>query len=118
VIHPRRQRPVTWQMPDPLRLRVPAIGVDAPIIPLGLNPDGTLQVPTSFSNAGWFRPGPEPGERGAAVIAGHVDSTAGPGVFYRLRALRTGDDITITVDGGSVVHFVVTATRQVAKTRF
>jgi hypothetical protein len=110
--------PIRWQMPDPVRLQIPAIGLTAPIIPLGLNDDGTLEVPTSFSVTGWFTNAAEPGERGPAVVTGHVDSTAGPGVFYRLRALKPGDDITIVNEGGSLVHFVVTSMRQVPKTQF
>ncbi|HEX5195969.1 MAG TPA: sortase, partial [Gaiellales bacterium] len=80
--------------------------------------DGTLEVPTSFHTTGWFRPGPEPGERGAAVIAGHFDAVSGPGIFFRLRALQRGDVISVVVKGGSVVRFVVTGTRAVPKTRF
>jgi sortase (surface protein transpeptidase) len=118
VVHRPGDRPITWQMPVPTRLLVPAIGLSAPITPLGLNPDGTLEVPTSFHEAGWFTPGPEPGERGAAVIAGHFDSVSGPGIFFRLRALRRGDVITVAVKGGSLVRFVVTGTRAVPKTRF
>jgi LPXTG-site transpeptidase (sortase) family protein len=105
-------------MPEPVRLQIPAIALSASVIPLGLNGDGSLQVPTSYTETGWFTGGPEPGERGAAVIAGHVDSTSGPAVFYRLRALRRGDDITVVVKGSSVVHFTVTSLRQVPKTRF
>ena len=52
------------------------------------------------------------------MIAGHFDSVSGPGVFYRLQALRPGDDIAVTVTGGSIVHFTVTSTRQVPKSRF
>jgi sortase (surface protein transpeptidase) len=110
---PRRR-----QMPIPVRMLVPAIGVNSRIIPLGLNRDRTIQVPRSFGLAGWFRPGPEPGERGAAVILGHVDSRSGPGVFYRLRALRRGDRITVVVQTGSKVHFRVTGTRAVPKRHF
>jgi sortase (surface protein transpeptidase) len=106
------------QMPIPVRLLIPAIGANARIIPLGLNRDRTIQVPWSFADAGWFKPGPEPGERGAAVILGHVDSKRGPGVFYRLRALRRGDRITVVVRGGSKIRFSVTGTRAVPKNRF
>jgi sortase (surface protein transpeptidase) len=106
------------QMPIPVRLLVPAIRMNARIIPLGLNRDRTVQVPRSFGQAGWFKPGPEPGERGAAVILGHVDSKRGPGVFYRLRALRRGDVITIIVRTGSKIRFVVTGTKAVPKHRF
>lgn len=106
------------QMPIPIRILVPAIRVNARIIPLGRNRDRTIQVPRSFAQAGWFRPGPEPGERGAAVILGHVDSKSGPGVFYRLRALRRGDVITIIVRGGSKIRFMVTGMKAVPKRHF
>src|SRR4051794_38675522 len=118
IIHPPGERPIRWQMPDPIGLQIPAIAVSAPVIPLGLNPDGSLEVPVDFADTGWFTGGPEPGERGAAVIAGHFDSVSGPGVFYRLQELRPGDDIAVTVTGGSIVHFTVTSTRQVPKSRF
>ncbi len=64
----------------PVRVRIPAIGVDADMGSLGLNADGTLEVPP-YDRAGWFRGEPKPGETGPAVIAAHVDSTAGPAVF-------------------------------------
>jgi LPXTG-site transpeptidase (sortase) family protein len=106
------------QMPRPVRIRIPAIGVSAPLIPLHLNRDKSLQVPTIFSQAGWFVGGPEPGENAAAVIAGHVDSKQGPAVFYRLRALRRGDVISISLKNGSSVRFIVRSTRKVPKKRF
>jgi sortase (surface protein transpeptidase) len=106
------------EMPVPVRILIPAIGVNAGIIPLGLNRDRTIQVPQSAAIAGWFKPGPEPGELGAAVILGHVDSAHGPGVFYRLRALQPGDAITVVVRTGSKVRFVITGMKAVAKERF
>jgi sortase (surface protein transpeptidase) len=106
------------EMPIPVRVVIPAIRVSAPIIPLGLNKDRTLEVPRIFSQAGWFRGGPEPGEAGAAVIAGHIASRRGPGVFYRLGSLRRGAIVTVVLKGGSKVRFVVTGQKQVAKARF
>jgi sortase (surface protein transpeptidase) len=105
-------------MPRPVRIIIPAIRVSAPVIPLGLNRDGSLQVPKSFSQSGWFQPGPEPGEYGAAVIVGHVDSKSGPGVFYRLRALRRGDVIKVVLKTGSTLRFVVRSGMTVPKKRF
>lgn len=105
-------------MPIPVRISIPAIGANSRLIPLGLNRDRTIQVPKNFGLAGWFKPGPEPGEPGAAVILGHVDSKSGPGVFYRLRALRRGDVITIVVRTGSKIRFAVTGTKAVPKQRF
>jgi sortase (surface protein transpeptidase) len=106
------------QLPIPVRISVPAIGVRAPLIPLGLNRDGTAEVPKSFSVAGWFRPGPEPGERGAAVILGHVDSKSGPGVFYHLKALRRGDRIRIRLVNRKTIQFVVTGSMEAPKNHF
>jgi LPXTG-site transpeptidase (sortase) family protein len=106
------------QMPIPVRIRIPAIGVAANVIPLHLNKDQTLRVPKNFAQTGWFVGGPEPGEAGAAVVAGHVDSKRGPAVFYRLRALVRGDRIRITLKNGTVVRYVVTGTKAVAKKRF
>jgi sortase (surface protein transpeptidase) len=105
--HAPRRKAVPVQMPEPVRILIPEIGISAPIIPVGLNPDRTLQVPTSFSVAGWFTRGPEPGEPGPAVIVGHVDSIDGPGVFYHLRALRSGDLIKIGLRNGWTVRYLV-----------
>jgi sortase (surface protein transpeptidase) len=106
------------QMPRPVRVLIPAIGVSAPIIRLGLNPDRTIQVPANYLEAGWFEPGPEPGEPGAALIVGHVDSYKGPGVFFRLRALRRGDRITVIAADGRRLRFVVTSSRDLSKQHF
>jgi LPXTG-site transpeptidase (sortase) family protein len=110
--------PVDRQMPRPVRIAIPAIGVSAPVIPLGQNTDGTMETPRDFSVAGWFRPGPEPGETGAAIVVGHVDSHNGPGVFYRLRALQKGDRFRIVLATGRALRFVVTSSRDVAKAHF
>jgi hypothetical protein len=112
--HPRLRR----QMPVPVRISVPVINVNAPLVALGRNADGSAKVPRSFGVAGWFRPGPEPGERGAAVILGHVDSKSGPGVFYRLKALRRGDRILIRLRTGELLPFTVTGAREASKHRF
>jgi sortase (surface protein transpeptidase) len=109
---------VSKQMPAPSRIVIPAIRVSAPLIPLGLNRDRTIQVPQSFSVAGWFRPGPEPGEQGAAVILGHVDSRSGPGVFYHVSALRRGDMVRVVLRSRKALRFVVTDTREVPKAHF
>jgi sortase (surface protein transpeptidase) len=98
---------VERQAPRPTHIRIPAIGVSARIIRLGLAAGGTMQTPKSYSVTGWFAPGAEPGERGPAVIAGHVDSKTSPGVFYKLGDLRRGDSIAITRADHSVIHFKV-----------
>ena len=105
-------------MPAPVRLAIPAIGVSAPIIPLRLNEDGTTQTPDNVTDTGWFAPGPEPGEQGAALIIGHVDSYRGPGVFYHLRALQRGDLITVVSRDRRRLRFVVTGSEQAPKNHF
>ena len=106
------------QMPRPVRIVIPAIDVSAPVVPLGLNSDGTLEVPTDFSDTGWFTEGPEPGEQGAAVVVGHVDSRSGPAVFYRLRDLRVGALIEIRLQDGTTVRYVADSMIRVPKSRF
>jgi sortase (surface protein transpeptidase) len=104
--------------PVPVRLEIPSIHVASPLQGLGRAADGTVEVPSRWEVAGWYAPGPRPGEPGSAVILGHVDSKRGPAVFYRLRELRPGDQIDITRADGSSVRFVVQRTAQYPKTRF
>jgi sortase (surface protein transpeptidase) len=103
---------------DPERIVIPAIGVDADVIDLGLNDDGTMEVPTDFAQAGWFDRGPKPGRVGPAVIAGHVDDRSGPAVFYDLVELEPGDEIEVHGEDGEVVTFVVRETQQHPKDAF
>ncbi|GAA3697196.1 hypothetical protein GCM10022224_073850 [Nonomuraea antimicrobica] len=91
----------------PVRLRIPAIKLSTRVIPLRLDKKGKLIAPTKFDRVGWNQSGPEPGEKGVAVIAGHVDSKTGPAVFYRLRQLSKGDRIHVDRADGSTVTFVV-----------
>jgi Sortase domain len=91
----------------PVRVEIPAIGVSSPLVRLGLNRDGTMRVPSDLQVAGWFTGGPQPGQPGPAVIAGHVDSRTGPAVFYRLRELRPGDQIRVVRADRRVVRFEV-----------
>ena len=100
----------------PTIIRVPAIDVDHPLIPVGLNPDGSMEIPHDVQEIGWYEPqGVLPGDEGTAVLAGHVDSrTQGPGAFYDLRHLDVGDSITIS-DGELQQEWVVTARRSYDK---
>jgi hypothetical protein len=102
----------------PVRLRIPALRVDAPLDRLTRQPDGTLSTPPRWDVPGWYTGGPRPGEQGPAVIAGHVDSMAGPAVFFELRRLRSGDAVDVAERGGQVLHFVVADVRRVPKDRF
>lgn len=103
---------------DPARISIPAIDVNAEVGDLGLNPDGTMEVPDDFSATGWFRHGPRPGQQGPAVIAGHVDSTSGPAVFYRLGELQPGQRIRVAAPHGDAVTFAVQRVEQYPKEAF
>jgi LPXTG-site transpeptidase (sortase) family protein len=102
---------------SPTRVRIDALGVDSALVDLALDDQGQLAAPASYDVAGWFAGGVLPGEAGPAVIAGHVDSAAGPGVFYRLHELKTGDAVDV-LRGGTWVRFRVTTTEQYAKDHF
>jgi Sortase domain len=102
----------------PARLAIPAIGVATPLVRLGLEADGGMQVPADFGRAGWFTGGPAPGQVGPSVIAGHVDSRTGPAVFYRLRELRPGQAILVERADGSRLRFVVEQARSYPKEGF
>jgi Sortase domain len=104
--------------PPPMSIGIPAIGVSSHVIALGLQPDGTLQTPSDYGEAGWGSGGPAPGAVGPAVIVGHVDSTSGPAVFFHLRDLKPGDLIWVTRADGTEVSFVVRRLEQVPKSRF
>lgn len=98
----------------PVRVVIPAIDVDADLTGVGLNPDSSMQVP-DFGHAAWYRPGPRPGEPGPAVIVAHVDSVAGPDVFYRLKDLTTGDKVMVQRADGTRSTFVVRDSEQQLK---
>lgn len=92
----------------PVGLDIPSIGVSSThIVDLGLQDDGSIEVPRDASAPGWFTPGPSPGQLGPAVIAGHVDSDTGPAVFYELGQLRPGDLVEVTRADGTVATFSI-----------
>lgn len=101
---------------DPVRLRIPSLGLSTSLIPLRLDRRNKLIAPERFDVAGWNRSGPEPGERGAAVIAGHVDSRSGPAVFHRLGDLRPGAAIHVDTDRGRTLTFTARGLERHAKT--
>lgn len=101
----------------PTRVRIASIGVDSPLENLVIDKTGALQSPASYGEAGWFSEGTQPGDSGPAVIAGHVDSKAGPGVFYRLRDLKSGDQAQVQ-RAGKWLTFTVTATDKYSKAAF
>ncbi|MEU8241348.1 class F sortase [Actinoplanes missouriensis] len=107
---PRKAAPGSLARSEPVKLAIPRVGLDTAVSRLGLRRDGTLEVPplTADAPAGWYRHSPTPGEPGAAVIIGHVDSAReGPAVFFRLREVRLGDPITVRRKNGTVATFEV-----------
>jgi sortase (surface protein transpeptidase) len=112
-------RPLARSVPQ--RLRIPAIGVDTPVMPLGLNGDGTVAVPPieAHSPAGWYKGSPTPGVTGPSVILGHVTvGQYGDGVFLRLSKLVPGDRIDVVLKDGATAGFTVDTVQTVAKSRF
>jgi hypothetical protein len=117
----------TWQITPaepaaaaapPTRLRIPRIGVDSEIIDIGVDKGGVLVPPATTDVTGWFTAGPAPGSIGPALLAGHVDSRAGPGVFFRLTELAAGDVVFVDRADGSSVSFTVESSARVSKTAF
>ncbi|MGA5388698.1 class F sortase [Streptomyces pseudogriseolus] len=105
----------------PVGLSIPAIGVDTPVVRLGLAPDHTVEVPPIQADdpAGWYRYSPTPGRPGPSVILGHVTVGAyGDGVFRHLARLRRDDGITVRLENGTAAEFAVTSVRTVAKDDF
>ncbi|MFC4036083.1 class F sortase [Streptomyces polygonati] len=103
----------------PTSLSIPAIGVRSGLLRLGRNTDGSVQVPGQPLKAGWYRNSATPGQIGASVVLGHVDSEqTGPAVFYRLGAMVAGEKVTVTRADRSTATFTVTAVREYPKDHF
>lgn len=105
----------------PVRLLIPAIGVDTPVMTLGLNADGTVQVPPieAHAPAGWYRGSPTPGQTGPSVILAHVTvGQFGDGVFLHLSLLKPGDRVTVRLADGATAVFSVFRMQTVAKAQF
>lgn len=105
----------------PVHICIPAIGVNADVLQLGLNADRTVQVPplSKVSEPGWYKYSPTPGALGPAIILGHIDSAQfGPGVFFKLGQLRPGDRVKLTRADGMVAEFRIERVVEVPKSRF
>lgn len=113
-----RAVPVIDPRTRPVRLTAASVGIDTRLVDLAVAADGTVEVPSDDSTAGWLDVSPPPGARGPAVLAGHVDSTTGPAVFYRLRELVPGALVVVTRADGATVSFRVDGVEQYAKDAF
>jgi sortase (surface protein transpeptidase) len=102
----------------PVWLSIPAIDVHTTVTRLGRTAQGTLQVPSSTSVAGWYTGSPRPGDIGSSVIAGHIDSYQGPGVFFRLRLLHAGNLVYVREADGRLAVFRVDSVHMYRKNHF
>ena len=104
----------------PVAIDIPSVGVHSSLLSLGLNADGTVQVPsgTSYDEAGWYRFSPTPGSLGPAVILGHVSGGGHASVFFRLGDLRPGNRVRVTRRDGSIAAFEITGVRRFPKDHF
>ncbi len=105
----------------PVSVVIPAIGVSSRLLRLGVNADGMIQVPSLYTQAGeaaWYKYSATPGQIGASVIEGHLDSYQGPAVFFRLGALSPGDRVDVTLADGVTAVFRVTGVRRYLKSNF
>jgi LPXTG-site transpeptidase (sortase) family protein len=101
----------------PVRIRVGDIAVDAPVVPVGVDPAGQMEVPVDVSTVGWYRFGPGPGAAaGSSVLSGHVDDRVqGRGAFYALTDLAEGDRVEVDLADGGVVAYEVTRVERIDK---
>lgn len=92
----------------PVRIEIPAIGVDTQIENVGITPENVMDIPHDFTKVGWYDRGAKPGESGAAILNGHFDRNDGsPAVFYKLELLEAGDEIFVTTQGNNRLTFKV-----------
>ncbi len=116
-----RAHPLSLRRSVPVSVYIPAIGVTSDLLDLGVNADGTIQVPSLDNEAGeaaWYKYSVTPGQIGTSVIEGHVDSYQGPAVFFRLGALHPGDRIDVTLADRVTAVFQVTGVREYLKSAY
>jgi hypothetical protein len=102
--------------PRPIRVRVGSVGIDAPVLTVGVLPTGEMAVPEDVDHVGWYRFGARPGRAGSAVLSGHVDARLqGDGAFFRLQDVKPGDTVVVDFSDGSKRAFRVVARRAFPK---
>ena len=120
-IQPADKTPPPLGASEPVSINIPAIGVTSKVFSIGKAPDGTLAVPQPgprLNQAAWFKNSPTPGQPGPSIIEGHVDSTSGPSVFFKLGNVRPGNKIKVTRADGVHLEFTVQAVRDFPKAKF
>lgn len=102
----------------PTAIKIADLKISSTLGQVGLNKDGTVEVPTNYAQAAWYRYGPTPGALGPAVILGHVDSRNGPAVFYNLTSMKPGQVIEVTRADNTTARFRVDAIKTFLKSEF
>ncbi|MCA2224467.1 class F sortase [Nonomuraea sp. NPDC052129] len=104
----------------PESIDIPSIEVEAPLMKLGLSKDGEVELPPyeKPKMAGWYTGSAVPGDKGASVIIGHVDTKTAPAVFFKLRQVRKGEIVKVERSDGKVVKYKVDSVEQVSKDHF
>ncbi|WP_435242687.1 class F sortase [Streptomyces cucumeris] len=102
----------------PERISIPSLQVSSPLETLGQQTNGTMETPRDPDKAGWYQPGPAPGSKGPAVIAGHVSWNGKPSVFQRLSTMKAGDAIEVTRQDGKTAKFTVDRVATFPKNKF
>lgn len=115
---PEPEPAASGPVPDPARVEIPSLGVDAPLIDLFVAEDGTMGVPTTAEQVGWWEDGPIPGEPGASLIAAHVRYRGADGAFLELGTLAVGAEVVVDRVDGSVATYAVTSVEQFPKDEF
>ncbi|MET8682862.1 class F sortase [Streptomyces sp. NPDC004732] len=113
-----RDRPAPLAASDPVRVAIPSLGVSSPLERLGLDRRQEMETPRDPAKAGWYRPGPAPGAKGPAVIAGHVTWNGTPAVFFNLAKLKKGQAIVVEREDGVTAQFTVDRVAQYPKAEF
>lgn len=102
----------------PVHLSIPIIGLSVPLTVVTRNKNGTVNVPTNFAVPAWYSGARSPGQKGSAVILGHVDNFHGPAVFFHLDKLQLGNRVDVTLADGRKLVFAVIGERMYKKTNF
>ncbi|WP_219417329.1 class F sortase [Pseudonocardia nigra] len=104
---------------EPVGLEIPALGLrTSELVPLGLQPDGSMEVPADAEPVGWYTGAPPPGSLGPAILAAHVDWKGALGPFHDLRDLQPGDAVFVARADGSTAEFRVSGVDRYPKGAF
>lgn len=117
---PAAAQPPAVSAAAPVEVRIPALDARSSLVPLGLNADGTAEVPPLEQplQAGWYKHGPVPGDPGPAVLLGHFDGHGRPGIFHDLARLGAGDRVEVTRHDHTIATFTISRVERVAKDHF